>query len=67
MELLLNENRKIGLISNLTVLTVKRSFNLKKNQFTGAVISVISIVAKTFSIITAGAMITAFNALVAQN
>ena len=32
MELLLNENRKIGLISNLTVLTVKRSFNLKKKS-----------------------------------
>jgi hypothetical protein len=32
MELLLKENRKMASISNLTVLTVKRRYNLKKNS-----------------------------------
>ena len=67
MELLLKENRKMASISNLTVLTVKRRYNPKKIQFTGAVTSVISIVAYTFSITTTGAMIITFSNLVAQN
>ena len=53
-------------MSNLTVYA-KVKFNLEKNQLTGAVTSEISILTQTFSIIIAGAMITAIGTLVAQN
>ena len=53
-------------MSNLTVYA-KVKFNLEKNQLTGAVASKISILAQTYSIITTGAMITAFGTSVAQN
>ena len=56
MQLLVNEKRKMSMMSNITVLT----FNLcqdkinSKNQFIGAVASVVSILTYTFLIIPTG-------------
>ena len=60
----------MSLISDFTGLMVilcQESFNLKRNQLTGAVSSEISIMAETFSVITTGAMITACGNCVAHN
>jgi hypothetical protein len=43
------------------------SLNSKKSIFTGAVGSIVSIVTYTISVITTGAMITAFGGTVTQN